>query len=91
MANVTPRVKPSGTSFTWELRKPHPGILQFVIVFPDGDFWVWREIEFHDRSKIDSSVGAIGDLPVDWTVETQLQRTARVTREEELARLEAGR
>lgn len=82
MPYVTPRDKPSGTVFTWELRKPHPGLVQFVIVFPGGDYWVWREIEFHDQTKINSNSGALGSLPRDWVVETAAQRRTRTDAEE---------
>jgi hypothetical protein len=82
MAEVTPRTKPSGTSFTWEMRKPHPGVVQFVIVFPDGDFWVWREVEFHDTDKIDSNISAVGALPSGWFAETAAVRAARIAAEE---------
>ena len=89
MAEVTPRSKPSGTPFAWELRKPHPGLIQFVIVYPDGDFWVWRSIEFHDKAKVDSNMGAVlDDLPEDWVVETEFQRKARLKAEEKPVRVE---
>lgn len=80
MAAITPRDIPSGTEFTWELRKPHPGLLQFVIVFPGGDHWVWREVEFHDTSKVGANQGAeVGFVPVDWLVETEAERKDRNT------------
>ncbi len=82
MPLITPRDKPSGTEFTWELRKPHPGLLQFVIVFPGGDYWVWREVEFHDSDKVNSNTGAVGlNVPVDWEVETAQQRADRIALE----------
>lgn len=85
MAQVTPREKLSGTTFTWELRKPHPGLIQFVIVFPDGDYWVWREVELHDADKVASNVGSVGPLPDEWVVENEAQRLTRLAAEEAAA------
>ena len=75
---VSPREKRSGTAFTWEVRKPHPGVIQFVIVFPGGDYYVWREVQFHDTDKIATNVGATGSLPKDWFQETAEERKKRV-------------
>lgn len=76
---ISPRALSSGTKFTWELRKPHAGLIQFVIVFPGGDYYVWRQIEFHGKAKVDSNVGAISKmLPEGWLVETEEERSARL-------------
>lgn len=79
---VSPRTKKDGTKFTWEQRKPHPGLIQFVIVYPNGDFYIWREIQFHDADKVAQNIGATGSLPVNWLVETAVERKARLEAEE---------
>ncbi|MAH50451.1 hypothetical protein CMI37_31810 [Candidatus Pacearchaeota archaeon] len=80
---VSPRSKRSGTRCTWEIRKPHPGLIQFVVVFPDDDFYIWREIEFHDTEKITQNIGCTGELPENWLQETQRQREDRLDLQEE--------
>jgi hypothetical protein len=59
------------------MRKPHPGLQQFGVVFPDGRFFALREIEHHDAAKIAADQGSEGPLPPDWLVETEQQRKAR--------------
>ncbi len=77
MAEVSPRSKPHGTPFTWEIRKPHPGLIQFCVVFPDGDHWVWRQVELHDAEKVASNTGALAALPSGWEVLTAEERQSR--------------
>ncbi len=91
MAEVSPATKKDGTKFTWEIRKPHPGVIQFVIVFPNGDFYVWRTIEFHDTNKVAKNVGAKGSLPTDWEVTTAAERDADRLAEETAKRLNVER
>lgn len=70
MSHVLPRLKDSGTPFTWELHKPHAGKVEMRIVFPDGDHYTWREIEYHSRSKIASNKTlGVADVPADWRIE----------------------
>ena len=87
MAEVSPLLNPDGTEFTWVIRKPHPGLMQFVIVFPDGDFYVWRIMEFHDVDKIANNMGSIGSLPTEWEATTVAEREAQRLAEEEARRL----
>jgi len=65
---------PSGTELIVEMRKPHPGLIIFVAVYPDGSEFVLREIEYHDAAKIAASLGAEGVLPYGWEVTTLEQR-----------------
>ena len=75
---TSPLLKSSGTKFTWELLKEHPGDMKFIIRFEDGDYWVWRRIEFHDPEKIQQNIGSdTSSLPQDWLVETVEERSNR--------------
>ncbi len=65
------------TAITMEMRKPHPGLIQWGYVYPDGQFFVYREIEYHDPIKISWNKGAVGPLPSDWLVEGHIDRTLR--------------
>ena len=62
--------------FTWELRKPHAGLVQFCIVFPDGDYYVWREVEYHSQAKIaaNQSTG-VPAVPAGWRIGERGQAT----------------
>lgn len=72
---------PSGTEGTLRMRKPHPGIQIFEMVFPDGTTMVLREFEHHDSDKIAASQGSEGSLPVGWLSETAAQRASRAALE----------
>jgi hypothetical protein len=74
---------PSGTEGKIVMRKPHPGIQIFEMVFADGTRFGLKEIHHHDADKIVASQGSEGSLPDDWLVETVAVRTARVAAEEE--------
>lgn len=83
MAEVSPREIAHGTPFTWEIRKPHAGIIQFVIVFPNGDHYVWRQVGFHSDVKVaENKTEGVAAPPADWLVETARQRAARAEAEE---------
>jgi len=69
------------TKVTIELRKPHPGLIQYGFVFPDGGFQVFKEIQYHDAEKIAANTDCEGDLPAEWFVETAAERKERVDRE----------
>jgi len=65
----------SGTGLGYEIVKPHPGLIQFVVVFPNGETFVMREIEYHDAEKIAANMGCTSDvLPDGWLVTTSLER-----------------
>ena len=65
----------SGATVTTQMRKPHPGLIQFGYVFPNKEFFVDREIEYHDADKIAANVGCISSiLPYGWEVTTLQQR-----------------
>jgi len=80
-------INPSGTQLRMELRKPHPGIVQILAVFPNGDTWVVKEYHYHDTDKVRANVGAEALLPTGWFQETAAARKARA--EAEKARAEA--
>jgi len=58
------------------MRKPHAGIVQFCVVFPDGDHYVWREIEYHSQAKInDNQTSGVPGVPTGWRIEEHGQVT----------------
>lgn len=59
---------PSGTEVKTVMLKPHPGIVQFVALFPDGEQFVLREFNYHSDEKIAANKGAEALLPADWEV-----------------------
>ena len=72
----------SGTDLTLKLKKSHPGSVQIVAIFPDGQEFVLKDIQYHDPDKIAANKGtASADLPSGWLVEDATQRAARVVRE----------
>ena len=76
MSEVLPRTKDDGTAFSWEIRKPHAGLIQFCIVFPDGDFYVWREVEYHSQAKFAANQNAgVPAVPAGWRIEEHGQAT----------------
>ena len=76
MAHVLPRYKEAGTSFTWEIRKPHAGLVQFCVLYSDGDYYVWREIEYHGQDKIDENqTTGVPAVPAGWRTEEHGQVT----------------
>ena len=76
MPEVLPRTKDHGTAFTWEIRKPHAGIIQFCIVFPDGDHYIWREMEYHSQAKFSANQSTgVPAVPTGWRIEEHGQAT----------------
>ena len=76
MAQVLPRYKEAGTSFSWEIRKPHAGLVQFCVVFPDSDHYVWREIQYHAQDKIiENQTTGVPAVPAGWHIEEHGQVT----------------
>jgi len=73
---------PSGTEGRIRMRKPHPGLQIFEMVYPDGTTFVLKEIEHHDADKIAASIGSEGPLPSNWVVETVRERNARILAEQ---------
>lgn len=69
--------QPSGTEVKYVMKKPHPGLVQFVARFPDGSTFVLKQIEYHDAEKIAANTGAEGPLPKGWVVTTSAQRAAK--------------
>jgi hypothetical protein len=56
--------------------------VQIVAIFPDGQEFVLKDIQYHDPDKIAANKGtASADLPSGWLVEDATQRAARVVRE----------
>jgi len=46
--------------------------MQFCVVFPDADYYVWREVEFHAQAKIDSNQTAgVSAVPTGWIIQEQ--------------------
>ena len=66
--------QPSGATVVRKMLKPHPGIIQFVEVYPDGKTFVVHEIQYHDAEKIAANLGCVGTLPVGWEVTTLKER-----------------
>lgn len=64
----------SGTTGNVILTKPHPGLIKFEMVFPDGSTFVLREIEFHDKEHIEANKGCLNPLPEDWEITTAEER-----------------
>lgn len=70
------------TAVIVELRKPHPGIVSFVVVFPDGTEFPLREYNYHDPVKIAANKGTASSLlPIGWVVESASQRATRLDKE----------
>ena len=67
----------SRTRVKWEVRKPHPGLVELGIVFPDDRFQAIRTWQYHDTDKIGWVKGAEGPLPADWFKETKPEREQR--------------
>uniref|UniRef100_A0A6M3JT29 Uncharacterized protein n=1 Tax=viral metagenome TaxID=1070528 RepID=A0A6M3JT29_9ZZZZ len=65
---------PSNTATEIVLKKPHPGLVEFFIKFPDGTLFPLRSIQYHDAEKIAANLGAEGPLPADWVVTTLQER-----------------
>lgn len=70
----------SGTVGRMVIRKPHPGVVKFTMVFPDGREFVLKEIQYHDTDLVAANRGAEGPLPANWLVETAAERAARNVR-----------
>jgi len=80
--------QPSGVSVVEKMIKPHPGLIQWVKVYPDGKTFVTRTIEYHAADKIAANKGCENPLPTGWFVETKIQREERQREEtKEAARL----
>lgn len=74
---------PSGSLGALMLLKPHAGLVKVVMLFPDNQYIVLKEIEYHDKDKIEANRGCISDkLPAGWLVETEQDREARLLLEE---------
>jgi len=72
----------SGTDLTLKLKKLHPGSVQIVCIFPGGEEFVLKDIQYHDPEKIAANKGTTSaDLPAGWLVEDATQRAARVALE----------
>ena len=67
---------PSNTMTEVVLKKPHPGLVQFFIKFPDGTLFPLKDIQYHDAAKIAANQGTEGPLPADWVVTTIEERVA---------------
>lgn len=57
---------PSGTELRTILRKPHPGIVQVVGIFPDGSEMMLKEHHYHDDERIGANLGTEAPLPAGW-------------------------
>jgi hypothetical protein len=58
---------PSRSRVEMEIRKPHPGLIQFVALLPDGGEFIMREIEHHGRAHVEATRGAETDeIPENW-------------------------
>ncbi len=72
----------SDTEVSLKMIKPHPGLIQFAMVYPDGSKFVIREIEYHDAEKIAANTGCESPvLPPGWKVTTLAERVASNTAE----------
>lgn len=68
----------SDTEVVLKMVKPHPGLIQFAIVYPDGSKFVIREIEYHDADKIAANTGYDSPvLPDGWEVLTVAERVQK--------------
>ena len=63
--------------------KPHPGIIQFAVKYPNGKTHVLKEIQYHNEDKINANIGAKAPLPLDWEIETTVEMEARLARLEQ--------
>ena len=63
--------------------KPHPGIIQFAVKYPNGKTHVLKEIQYHNEDKILANKGAKNKLPKDWEVETTVEMEARLAKFEQ--------
>ena len=72
---------PSRTEVKTILRKEHPGLVKIVSLFPDGQEFVIKEIQYHDPEKIAANKGTENPLPSDWLVEDAAQRAERLEAE----------
>jgi len=70
--------EPSGTEVKYVMKKPHPGLIQFIAKYPDGRIHVLQEIQYHDADKIAANKGASAPLPQGWFVETAKERELRL-------------
>ncbi len=67
--------KASGTKGDLILYKPHPGLIQVIMLFKDGTKFVIKEIEYHDAELIAANKGCeTNQLPEGWIVTTKAQR-----------------
>ncbi|MBU2249696.1 MAG: hypothetical protein KKD77_23315 [Gammaproteobacteria bacterium] len=72
-----------GTEIKMVQLKPHPGIIQFVVKYPNGKTHVLKEIQYHNEDKIKANMGAKASLPLDWEVETTAEMEARLAKLEQ--------
>ena len=52
-----------------------------MAVFPGGEEFVLKTVEYHDESKVEANKGAEGKLPANWLVENETERRERAERE----------
>lgn len=69
---------PDGTIGQLVLKKPHAGLVQIVMVFPDKSEFVIKSIEYHLESKILANTGCESELPEDWYIETDKEMADRL-------------
>lgn len=74
--------QPSQTEVKVFQMKPHPGLIEILIKYPDGKTFPLKKIEYHDADKIAANTGCDAPLPKDWFVETASKREARLEAEE---------
>ncbi len=80
-------IHPSKTKVLLEMRKPHPGLVQFGYIYPDGSFLVDREIEYHSVEKIKANIGCEGILPADWSILVQQVMVSHTTEKRLIPRM----
>lgn len=67
--------KPSGSIGSLVMIKPHPGLVQYVMQWPDGSRMILKEVEYHDADKIAANRGTESNkLPDGWLVTTEKER-----------------
>jgi hypothetical protein len=57
------------------MRKPHAGLIQFVMRFPNGMEFVLKELEYHDAEKVSNNKGYVKPLPNNWIITTKEERS----------------
>lgn len=70
-------IYPSGTVGSLELIKEHAGLVKICMVFPSGEEFVIRQIEYHDADKIAANKGCLNPLPEGWEITTADERALK--------------